>query len=56
MEQLGSHWTDFHYICLENSSCIKNLTGKTGALHEDRQKFLIIYNNNNNNNNNNNIY
>jgi hypothetical protein len=43
MEQLGSHWTDFHeirYLIIfrkygENSSFVKNQAGITDTLRED---------------------
>jgi hypothetical protein len=49
MEQLGSHWTDFHEIwylsfskiCRESSRFI-NLTRITAILHADQYTFLII--------------
>ena len=50
IEQISSHWKDFHYILyrifFENLSRIfkfhKNLTGKTFTLHEDHYTFFII--------------
>jgi hypothetical protein len=50
MQQLSSHWTDFHeilYLSIIRQSVEKfqvslNLTRITGALHEDQYTFFII--------------
>jgi len=50
IEQLGSHWTDFHYIwhlCIFRKSVEKIQVSlksdkNNGTLHEDRYVFLII--------------
>jgi hypothetical protein len=50
MEQLGSHWTDFHeirylgifQIPLERFQDLLKSGKKAGTLHQDRYKFLII--------------
>ena len=53
MEQLGSHWTDFHEILYlsiflkkktveKKPNVIKNRTRRTRTLHEDQYTFLII--------------
>ena len=46
MEELGSHWTDFHEIwyfsTLRNFNFHSILTRITGTLHEDRYTFMII--------------
>jgi hypothetical protein len=50
MEQLGSHWTDFHeilYLSIFIKSAEKiqvslNLTTITGTLHDDLCTFMII--------------
>jgi hypothetical protein len=51
MEQLGSHWTDFHdtwFVSIFRNYVEKfkihyNLTRITGTLHEDLCTFLIIF-------------
>ena len=51
MEQLGSHWTDFHeilYLRIFRKSAEKiqvplNLTRITGTLHEDLRTFMILF-------------
>jgi hypothetical protein len=45
MEQLGSHWTDFHenfYLSSQKFKLHENLTKITGTLHEDQYTCLII--------------
>jgi hypothetical protein len=49
MEQLGSHWTDFHIILwlifenlLRKYKSNLNLTKLTGSLYEDMWTFMIV--------------
>jgi hypothetical protein len=50
MEQLSSHWTDFHYLLylrifrkyVDNNHFHSNLTRITGTLHEDLCSFVTI--------------